>query len=472
MKNHDFMGSQSIGRLLWKFSWPAIIGMLCTALYNIVDRIFVGRGVGSLAIAATTVAFPLMIILLSLALLVGVGATAMISIRLGEQKKDQAEIILANAAVLLVIMPIIFAAFYLAFPDPLLRLFGASDEVLPYARDFMHIIMLGSVFGGISMGLNNCIRAEGNPIMAMSTQVLGAVLNGILNYVFIFHLGLGIKGSALATVSGQAFSTLWVLSYYWRGRSLLKFRLKNFRLQIPVITTITAIGFAPFAMQLASCLQQVILNRTVASYSGDIALSAVGIMMSIITLLFMPILGIAGGAQPLIGYNYGARQFARVKETFTKAVIAASSVSITGYAAIRIWPEQIAGIFSKGDAALTGLTADAMTVFFSMVFLIGFQIVGSQYFQAVGKPVQAAVLSLSRQVLLFIPLLLILPRFWGINGVWRSAPIADALSVIITATFIIFEMRKISAIVKGTAAEEVPQADAGDLVPEFSDSTA
>lgn len=443
MREHEFMAQQNIGRLLWKFSWPAMVGMLCTALYNVVDRIFVGQGVGSLAIAATTVAFPLMIILLALSLIIGVGATALISIRLGEQRKNEAEVIMANATVLLAILPLLFMIFYMAFPDPILRLFGASEEVLPYARDFMQIIMLGSVFGGLSMGMNNFIRAEGNPIRAMSTQVLGAVINGVLNYVFIFQLGMGIKGSALATICGQAFSTLWIVSYYWSGRSLLKFRLKNFRLNLLLIGRICAIGFAPFAMQLASCLQQVILNRTVAAHSGDIALSAIGIMMSIITLLFMPILGISQGAQPLIGYNYGARHFGRVRETFTIAAASASGISVTGYALIRLWPEHIAGIFSKGDAALTTLTADAMPVFFGMVFLIGFQIVGSHYFQAVGKPLQAAVLSLSRQVLLFIPLLLILPRIWGINGVWRSAPIADALSVIITAAFVVYEMRKL-----------------------------
>lgn len=443
MKDSNTMAEGRIGRLLWQFSWPAIVGMLCNALYNIVDRIFVGRGVGTLAIAATTVAFPIMIILMAVSLLIGVGATALISIRLGQRRIGEAERVAANGAAMLVILPVCISVTYLLFPEPILKLFGASPEVLPYARDFMHIIMLGSVFGSISMGMNNFIRAEGNPIRAMSTQIMGALINGVLNYIFIFKIGMGIKGSALATILGQLLAALWVLSYFVTGRSLVKLRLENFKLHLPTLLSIMSIGFAPFALQLASSVQQLILNKTLYAYGGDMALSAVGILMSVITLLFMPILGISQGAQPLIGFNYGAQQYGRVKATFKRAISAASIVSVVGYAIIQIYPVQIAGLFSKNDIALINMTAQAMVVYFGMVFVIGFQIVGAQYFQAVGKATQAAVLSLSRQVLIFIPLLLILPHFWGINGVWRSAPIADALSVLITAIFVYFEMKNL-----------------------------
>lgn len=457
MNKSNIMTSQSIGSLLWKFSWPAIVGMLSNALYNIVDRIFVGRGVGSLAIAATTVAFPLMMILMAVSLLIGVGATALISIRLGERKIDEAEKVAANGTAMLVILPVCITVIYLLFAEPILKLFGASSDVLPYARDFVHIIMLGSVFGSLCMGMNNFIRAEGNPLWAMSTQVMGALLNGILNYIFIFKMGMGIKGSALATVLGQFCAALWVLSYFFTGRSLVKLRLENFKLQGPILISIMSIGFAPCALQLASCVQQLILNKTVFAYGGDIALSAVGIMMSIITLLFMPILGIGQGAQPIIGFNYGARQYDRVRATLKRAIIAASGVSVAGYLVIMIWPYQIAGLFSKGDTALTRLTTDAMVVYFAMVFIIGFQIVCSTYFQAVGKAVQAAILSMSRQVLLFIPLLLVLPHFWGIDGVWRACPISDALSVIITAAVIYYEMKHLPKTQPSTQFEK--QAD-------------
>ncbi len=441
MDNSAAMRDQSIGSLLWKFSLPAIVGMLVNALYNIVDRIFVGRGVGSLAIAATTVAFPIMLIIFAVAMLIGIGATALISIRLGQRKKEDAEKVAGNAAVMLLILPSILAVIYLLFPEPILSLFGASAEVLPYARDFTHIIMMGAPLGAISFGMNNFIRAEGNPRLAMLTQIIGAVINGVLNYIFIFKLGLGIKGSALATVSGQLFSAIWVLSYFLSGRSLVKIRLKNLIPQIPILASIMSIGFAPFAMQIASSIQQSILNKTLQVYGGDLALSAVGIIMSILTLLFMPIVGLSQGAQPLIGFNYGARQYDRVKETMKIAVIAGTSIALTGYLAIHIWPAQIVGLFSKGDTALTDMTSQAMKVFLALFPVVGFQIICANYFQAVGKPVQSTILSLSRQVLLFIPLLLILPHFWGINGVWRTAPIADGLSVLLTATLIYLEMK-------------------------------
>lgn len=445
MNDNSLMNDKSIGRLLWQFSWPTIVGMLCSALYNIVDRIFVGRGVGSLAIAATTVAFPIMMTFMALSMLIGVGATALISIRLGEQKKEKAEMVAANAITLLVVVPLIFIVLYFLFPDPILRLFGADSEVLPYARDFMHIYMLGAVFGSLSMGANNFIRAEGNPVMAMSTQVLGALLNGVLNYLFIFKLGLGIKGSALATVCGMLFSSIWVFSYYLSGRSLIKIRTKNLWPRFPVFISIISIGFAPCAMELANCVQQVILNKTVLAYSGNLALSTVGILMSVVTLLFLPILGISQGAQPLIGFNYGARQYDLVKAILKKAVISASCVSIAVYLAILIWPAEIAGLFSKGDAALTTMASKAMVVYFSLIFVIGFQVVCSGYFQSVGRAAYAALLGLSRQVLLFIPLLLILPHFWGIDGVWRAAPISDGLSTLITAVFIILEIKYLPA---------------------------
>jgi putative MATE family efflux protein len=444
MNNEAAMKEQKMGSLLLKFSLPAIIAMLVNSLYNIIDRIFVGRGVGSIGIAATTVAFPMMLILMAVSMLVAIGATALISIRLGEQKKEEAEKIIGNAVGMLITLPIILSVLYLIFADPILMFFGASPEVLPYARDFTHIIMLGSFLGSIAFGMNNFIRAEGNPRMAMNTQLLGTFINIVLNYVFIFQLGLGIKGSALATLSGQFFSALWVLSYFLRGHSLVKIRLRNLRPNWPILSSIMAIGFAPFAMQLANSIQNLILNKTLIAYGGDLALSAVGIVMSIATLLFMPVVGLSQGAQPIIGYNYGARQYDRVKQALKRAVIAATCMVLVGFLAIHLWPAQIVGLFSEGNAQLTVLTTHAMLVFMALMPVVGFQIICSNYFQAVGKPTQSTILSLSRQVLFFIPLLLILPHFWGIDGVWRTAPIADVLSVSLTATMIFLEMKKIN----------------------------
>lgn len=449
------MRDQKIGPLLLKFSWPAIVGMLVNSLYNVVDRIFVGRGIGHIAIAATTVAFPIMIAFFAVSMLIGIGATALISIRLGEQNKDGAEKIAANALLLLIILPLILTAIYYISPDQILGLFGAEGEVLPYARDFTGIIVLGSVLGSISFGMNNFIRAEGNPRIAMLTQILGALINILFNYIFIFKMGMGIKGSALGTVLGQLISAIWVISYFKSRYSVLKFKLANFKPQISIILRIMAIGFAPFAMQIANSIQQTILNKTLYYYGGDLALSAVGIIMSIATLLVMPVVGLSQGAQPLIGYNYGARQYDRVKETLSKAVIAGIGIAAFGFLVMHIWPEQLVGLFSEEDIVLTSMTSKAMLTFFALLPIVGFQIPCASYFQAVGKPVQSAILSLSRQVLFFIPLLIFLPRIWGIEGVWRTAPIADALSVMFTATFIYFEMRHLPSRKKAADASKV-----------------
>jgi len=440
-KNLDLRNGD-IGKLLWEFSLPAIIGVMVNALYNIVSRIFVGQGIGFVAIAATTVAFPIMIIIMAVAMLIGIGATALISIRLGQHKKQEAEVIAGNATFLLILLPLILSGVYFLFSDPILTLFGASQEVLPYARDYIHIIMMGAVPGAVSFGMSNFIRAEGNPRFAMLTQIIGAVINIILNYVFIFHLGSGIKGAALGTVIAQTVSAIMVLGYFIQGRSQIRIILKNLKPKFVIIVKIVSIGFAPFAMQMANSVQQTILNNTIMAYGGDLALSAVGIIMSVAMLLLMPIVGISQGAQPLIGFNYGAKQFERVQETLKKGILAGTFLAVLGYILVQTCATPIVALFSKGDTALTQLSVHALVTFLAVLPIVGVQIVGANYFQAVGKPVQATILSLSRQVLFLIPLLLILPNFWGIEGVWRTVPIADSLSVILTASFLFYEMKE------------------------------
>ncbi|HNX29799.1 MAG TPA: MATE family efflux transporter [Syntrophomonadaceae bacterium] len=457
MDSSQFMGKQSIGRLLWMFSLPAIVGMVVNALYNIVARIFVGRGVGSLGLAATAVALPIMTIIMALSILVGVGATALISIRLGEQKKAEAEVAAGNAMLLLILLPVFFSGIFFIFSESILTALGSSAAVYPYARDYVTIIMFAAPIISFSMGANNFIRAEGNPRMAMYTQIIGAIINIILNYVFIFIFGWGIKGSALATLIAQSVAALWVLSYFLSGRSLIKIYLRNLKPQLPIISSIMAIGFAPSAMQFATSVQQVILNKALMHYGGDLALSAIGIMMSIGMLLFMPILGINQGAQPLIGFNYGAKQYSRVIEAWKKAVLVASCIAITGFIVIRLFSVPLAGLFSQGDTALTNLTSHAMLIYFTAFPIVGFQVIGATYFQSVGKPVQAAILSLSRQVLLFIPLLLILPDYWGIEGIWRTAPIADCLAVMLTAAFVFNELKKLKAKSAEALSAKIPE---------------
>ena len=437
------LAEEKIGKLLLSFSVPAIVGMLVNALYNIVDRIFVGRGVGRLAIAGITISFPVMIILMAFTMLVGLGATALISIRLGENKKEEAEHIMGNAMILLIIIMLGLTVFGLIFLEPILKIFGASADVMPYAKDYMRIILIGAIFHGVSFGMNNIARAEGNPKIAMLTMLIGAILNTILDPIFIFIFNWGIQGAAIATVISQIVSSIWVLSHFLSGRSTLKIRKENLRLKTNVVLSIFSIGFAPFMMHLASSTVNAILNSQLTKFGGDIAISAMGIVNSISTIILMPIFGINQGSQPIIGFNYGAKQYDRVKQTFIYAVMAATTLVTLWYAAIRLFPAQLVTLFAKGDLELINLSVDGLKIFFAVLPVIGFQIVSSNYFQAVGKPKQAAFLSLSRQVVFLIPALLVLPKYFELNGVWMAAPVSDVLSSIVTGIWIFFEIKNL-----------------------------
>ncbi len=435
------LGEARISTLLLRFSIPAITGMVVNALYNVVDRIFIGQGVGRMGIAGITIAFPLMLMMMALAMLIGLGATALISIRLGEQRKEEAELIVGNAMVCLVGISAIIMVFGIIFINPLLQVFGASEQTLPYARDYLKIILCGAIFMGIGFGMNHFIRAEGNPKIAMYTMLLGAILNTILDPIFIFKFGLGIKGAAWATVISQAAAAIWVLSYFLRKKSHLKIHTKNLRLKFAVIQSIVAIGSAPFLMQLAASIIGVILNQSLLRYGGDMAISAMGIVHSILMFFLMPLFGINQGAQPIIGYNYGAQKFNRVKETIKLAIGAATLVVLIGFAAVYLVPEVLVGLFSKNDPELIALSSRAMRIFLIMLPIIGFQIVSANYFQAVGKPKQAMVLSLSRQVLVLIPSLLILPRFFGLNGIFYAGPVSDFVSSVLTGIWLYIELK-------------------------------
>ncbi|MGI6555035.1 MAG: MATE family efflux transporter [Bacillota bacterium] len=438
------LGEERITKLLIKFSIPGIIGMLVNAFYNVVDRIFVGNGVGSLGIAAITVAFPVMLLLMAFSMLIGVGASTLVSIRLGQQKKEEAERIIGNALVLSASIAIVISATSLIFLEPLLRLCGASDAVLPYAKDFTTIILLGSIFQIVSMGMNNFIRAEGNPKIAMYTMLIGALLNCVLNPIFIFGLRLGIRGSALATVVSTLVSAAWVMWHFIGGRSTLKIRPENFRIRLDIATSIISIGMAPFAMQLAASLVNIILNTSLKIYGGDIAISGMGIVSSILTLFLMPLFGINQGLQPIIGYNFGARKYNRVKQALKEGIFAGVAIASLGFIVTRVFPVQLVSLFTENDTALIAFGVKAMKINLILLPIIGFQVVGANYFQAVGKPIQAALLGLSRQVLVLIPTLLILPRFLGITGVLAAGPVSDLIAAIFTVIWLIREMRILS----------------------------
>lgn len=445
MDHSKQLGEKSVGKLLLSFSIPAIVGMLVNALYNIVDRIFIGQGVGTLAISGITVDFPIMLVIMAFAMLIGLGATTLISIRLGENRKEEAERIVGNALTLFLIVSAAISVLGFAFLKDLLELFGASNEVLPYASDYMGIILFGVVFQMIGMGMNNFIRAEGNPKMAMWTMLIGAVLNTALDPVFIFVFRMGVRGAAVATVISMAVAAVWVLHYFlFSGKNTLKIRLVNLAPDPKTVRAIFAIGMAPFAMQLSSSLVVSVFNRSLSNYGGDVAIAAMGIINSIAMLILMPIFGINQGSQPIIGYNYGSRSYDRVKKALTLSMLAATVISSAGFFVTQFLSSQMIEAFNRNDPTLISVGAHGMRIYLMMLPIIGFQIAGSNYFQAVGKPKTAMFLSLSRQLIILVPMLLILPNFLGLDGVWTSGPIADGASSVMTGLFLFYELKKLT----------------------------
>lgn len=451
------LGEMKVSKLLMKFSIPAIVGMLVNALYNIVDRIYIGNGVGSLGIAGITIAFPVMLVMMAFSMLIGIGANSLVSIRLGQNRKEEAQGIFGNALTLLILSSLTLSIIGLVGLEPLLKLLGASEQILPYARDYLQIILLGGVFQSIGMGMNNFIRSEGNPKVAMYTMLIGAIINTILDPIFIFGFNWGMQGAAFATIISQAVSAIWVFRYFLGGNSLLKIHKKDLKLKISVIRGILALGVAPFAMQIAASIQNFIMNTSLATYGGDIAISGMGVVISIMTLLVMPIFGITQGAQPIIGYNYGAKKYDRVKETYKLAVIFATSIVIIGWIVTRLFPEQLVSMFNSKDTELIAFGTMAIKRFMIFLPLIGFQIVSSNYFQAVGKPKHSALLGLSRQVLILIPALIILPKFFGLEGVISAGPLADIFSTVLTGIFIFIEMKKLDVHHKSTIRGDVEE---------------
>lgn len=456
MNQSDQMAVETIPKLLIRFSLPAIVGMLVSSLYNIVDSIFVGRGVGSLALAGVTVSIPIITIFMACIMLIGMGATSLISIRLGEGRGDDAERIIGNALVLFLIIGITLTIVGLIFLEPILIFFGASPNILPYSMDYMRIILMGSTLLAIGTGMNNFIRAEGNPKIAMNTMLIGAVTNIILDYIFIFIFKWGIKGAATATIISYGVTSTWVLYHFLAGNSSLKLRFENLKLKGLVVKGIMVVGFPTFVLQVTGSIQQLILNRSLAEYGGDLALAVIGIIMIIITFLVMPAMGISQGAQPIIGFNYGAKNYGRVKDTLKLSILSATLIVTFGFLISRVFPAQLIGMFND-DPELIKLGIHSMEIFFKFLPLIGVQMISSSYFQATGKPNQATILGLSRQVLIFIPLLILLPRYFGLEGIWWSGPLSDLGAFLLTSLWLWVEIKNLnrSEDLKNKRLEEV-----------------
>ncbi|WNG27778.1 MATE family efflux transporter [Cystobacter fuscus] len=439
--NSSRLLEENIPRLLLSFSMPAIIAMLAQAFYNLIDRVFLGHAIGRLGIAGTTVSFPFMTFTMAFGLLVGYGSTALVSIRLGEKKMDEAERVLGNALSLLLALGISLAAISLVFIDPLLGLFGASAEVLPYARDYMSIILVGTPLQMLGSGLSGTVRGEGNPKLAMGAMLLSVVVNAILAPIFIFTLNGGMKGAAWATVAAQALSALVVFSYYIRGKSQVRLRASNLRLDPAVTKGILAVGAPPFALHISTTISNSLFNHQLLVTGGDLAVSVMGIIYSFMIVITLPIMGVNMGAQPIIGFNFGAKRYDRVKETFKYAALGGIFIASAGFLVAMFFPGALVKVFNNNDDQLVEFGVHAIRLSLLFLPVAGFQMVCSGYFQAVGKPKHAMFLTLSRQFLLLIPALLILPGLFGVDGVWYSIIASDLAAAVLTLALLAREMR-------------------------------
>ncbi len=443
MDRSQELGQTPVGRLLWRYFVPAITGVLTNALYNVVNRIYIGRGVGSLALAGLSVTFPIMIIAMAFGMLVGMGAAALVSIRLGQRNKPEAEKILGNAFMLSLLISLGVTVLGLLARDPILALFGASPETLVYARQYITIVLWGNIFQGTGFGLNNLIRAEGNARTAMYTMLVGAVCNALLDPLFIFVFKMGVAGAAVATVISMAISSVWVLLHFTGGSSLLRLRPENMRLDRSIVLGIMSIGMAPFAMQLAGSVINALFNIQLIKYGGDVAVGAMGIINGVAMMVVFCVIAINMAAQPIIGYNYGARQYPRVRRTLKIAIVAATAFTTAGFLAVELFPGAIIGLFNRSDPGLLRIGVPGMRVLLAAFPVVGFQVVSSNFFQAIGKARISMFLNLLRQVIVLIPMVLILPPLLGIDGVWLSGPIADLAAAAITAVMISRELRRL-----------------------------
>lgn len=425
------LGTEPVGRLLANLSIPAVVGMLVMALYNVVDTIFIARAVGTIGVAATSIVFPVQMIMMAVAGAIGIGGASVISRRLGAGQVDEANRVFGNVNTLVLIVSLLSFLVGILFLEEILTLFGASEAILPYARDFLGILLFGTFFFTFGFAMNNVVRSEGNAKVAMMTMILGAGLNIIFNPIFIFGLGWGIKGSALATVLAQGLTTLYLLYYFASGKSTLTFKWSNLRLKWAYIKEILAIGSSSFIHQTTSSLMFVLVNYLLIAHGGELAVAVFGIINRIIMFSIMPMIGVMQGVMPIVGYNYGARKYDRISSTVRLAYKVTFIIGSIVFVITMAFPRPLFSIFTR-DPQVLEMGETALRLIFLLCATIGFQMVTGGVFQALGKARAALILSMSRQILFLIPLLLILPLFWDLIGVWLSFTISDALGFLLS----------------------------------------
>lgn len=440
-----FLGTNDIFPLLLKMSIPAAIGMIVNALYNVVDAIFVGHGVGSLAIAALSIVFPIQMIVSALAMGISVGTASIVSRRLGERRERDAARAIGSAYSFITAATAVLVVLVIAFMRPLLGFFGASEAIMPYAVGYLRTIAPGFFFFSISLAASNLVRAEGNASASMTGMMLGAGINIVLDPVMIFVLGMGVRGAALATVMSQLSSSVFFFSLYLRKRTHVHIEPADFVIRPALLRESTLLGIPAFVQAAGMSLLALIVNTTVGAYGGDQAISIYGMTMRLSMLVIFPILGVAQGFQPIVGYNYGARRYDRVHRTIWVTIGTVLGFSFAIYAVIMSFPAACMSLFAS-DPNLVTAAARVIRIFAFFIPLAAVQIVGANYFLAVGKKYESVVLGLSRQFFFLIPLILVLPRYLGLDGVWYSFPVADLLSTSLTTTLLILEVRHLDRI--------------------------
>lgn len=419
-----------------KYFIPAFIGVFVNALYNIVDRIFIGQGVGATALSGVSVIFPVMLVMIAFGMLIGIGASVLVSINMGRKDMPKAERVLGNSFVLMLVASLLITLIGFLIKGPMLKMFGATPETMGYANDYLDIILVGVIFQVVGFSLNNVIRSEGNARIAMYSMLISAGTNIVLDPIFIFGLGMGVKGAAYATVISMMVLAVWVLLHFRSNRSVVKIKPQYFKIEPEIIKEILVIGMAPFFMQIANSVVQGLINTKLIQFGGDMAVGAMGIVNSVATLIIMSVVAINMSTQPIIGFNYGAKQNDRVKEALRLAIISSSVISILAFIGVQVFPDSIVRFFNAEDPGLLIIGQMGLRLGLLALPIVGFQVVAGNFFQSIGKAKIATLLTLLRQVIVLIPLLFVLPGFFELNGIWVSMPISDAVSALIVIFFL------------------------------------
>lgn len=436
------LGQKPVGKLLAQYALPAIIAMTAASLYNIIDRVFIGQVVGKMAISGLAITFPFMNLAAAFGAAVGIGASTTISVKLGQKDYKSAENILGNTITLNLIIGLAFGGICLIFLDPILRFFGASDATLPYARDYMQVILAGNVFSHMYFGMNAILRAASKPRMAMFATIFTVIMNILFDIVFILWLHWGIKGAAFATIISQVIALCWQMKLFANKNELLHLKQGIYKLKSNLVKNIISIGISPFLMNACACIIVIFINNQLVKFGGDLAVGAYGVANSIAMIFIMFVIGLNQGMQPIAGYNYGAQKYDRMMQVVKLSIITATCIMFIGWSLAMFAPYYCVRLFTK-DPELIQRSIKAISIIMMMYPFIGCQMVITNFFQCIGKVKVSIFLSLSRQLLFLLPLLIILPNFYNINGVWAAIPTSDFIAVVVSITIMTIYLRRL-----------------------------